>query len=188
MRLHGVLVLTALTLLLGACRHDADQPAGARLRLAVVPKGTAHEFWRSIHAGALQAAKALDVDIEWQGPQPEGDREAQIKLVENFTNSRVSGIVLAPIDETALQRAVAEAARAGVPTVVIDSGLKGDAHVGFVATDNRQGGVLAAARLGELLGGKGDVIVLRFQEGSASTMAREAGFLDTLKARFAGIH
>jgi ribose transport system substrate-binding protein len=171
----------------GGSGAGADPTAAGRLRIAVVPKGTQHEFWKSIHAGAAQAALDLGVDIDWKGPQPENDREAQIRVVENFVTAKVAGIVLAPCDETALAVPVEEAKRAGVPTVVIDSGLRTAAKVAFVATDNRAGGVRAAEHLGQLLAGKGKVVVLRFMEGSASTMAREAGFLDTLKAKFPGV-
>lgn len=169
------------------CSGEAQPASAGRLRLAVVPKGTAHDFWQSVHAGAKTAAVALSVDIDWVGPQPEGDREAQIRLVETVVTRRVAGILLAPVDNTALAAPVAEAKRAGVPTVVFDSGLDGDAHVSFVATDNRRGGEQAGEKLGDLLGGKGQVIVLRYQEGSASTTAREAGCLDALRTRFPGI-
>ena len=146
----------------------------------MVPKGTAHDFWQSVHAGARQAAESLDVDIDWIGPQPEGDREAQIRLVETLANGKVQGILLAPVDARALVSPVEQARRGGVPTVVFDSGLEGDGHVSFIATDNWRGGSLAGEKLGELMGGVGTVVMLRFQEGSASTMAREAGFLAEL--------
>jgi ribose transport system substrate-binding protein len=68
--------------------------------------------------------------------------------------------------------------------VIIDSNLKSDQYISFVATDNYKGGQLAGERLGQLLGGKGNVILLRYAVGSASTEAREAGFLDTLKTRY----
>jgi len=96
-------------------------------------------------------------------------------------------IVLAPLDNRGLVRPVEEAQRAGVPTVIIDSGLESDSIVSFVATDNRKGGALAADRLGELLGGKGKALLLRYAEGSASTQDREAGFLEELKAKYPGI-
>src|SRR5262245_41171509 len=41
--------------------------------------------------------------------------------------------------------------------------------------------------MGQLLGGKGNVILLRYAVGSASTEAREAGFLDVLKTKYPGI-
>ena len=113
--------------------------------------------------------------------------EAQIRLVETLANGKVKGILLAPVDARALAAPVEQAARGGVPTVVFDSALDGDKHVSFIATDNRRGGELAGAKLGELMGGKGKVVMLRFQEGSASTMAREAGFLATLAEKYPAI-
>ncbi|MGI9167906.1 MAG: ABC transporter substrate-binding protein [Pyrinomonadaceae bacterium] len=163
-----------------------------KLTIAVIPKGTTHEFWKSIHAGSIKAAGELsspeaEVEIIWKGPLREDDREQEIQVVEGFASQGVSGIVLAPLDNRALVRPVAEAKRAGVPTVIIDSALASDDIVSFVATDNRKGGMLAAERMGELLGGKGKVLMLRYQEGSASTQDREDGFVETVKAKYPGI-
>ena len=154
--------------------------------IAVIPKGTTHEFWKSIHAGAVKAErelnqKGLKTEIIWSGPLKEDDRDQQIQVVENFMSRRVSGMVLAPLDSQALVRPVENTIKAKVPVVIIDSGLKSEQYVSFVATDNYKGGQLAAEHLGKLLGGKGNVILLRYAVGSASTEAREAGFLDALK-------
>jgi ribose transport system substrate-binding protein len=180
--------------LLPACRK-ADGPkgsAGRVLRIAFVPKGTTHEFWRTIHAGALAArrelaGKGVAVEILWKGPLREDDREQQVQVVESFASQGVDGIVLAPLDERALVRPVEEAKRLGVPTVVVDSALASDQIVSFVATDNLKGGEMAADALGRVLGGKGRVLLLRYQEGSASTTAREEGFLARLKAGWPGL-
>ena len=170
----------------------AGSGTGKTLTLAVVPKGTTHEFWKTIHAGAAQAAQELSasgdsVRIIWKGPLREDDREQQVQVVEGFTSQGVSGIVLAPLDDRALVRPVEEAKSAGVPTVIIDSGLQSEQIVSFVATDNYRGGELCAERLGTLLGGKGKVLVLRYQEGSASTTEREKGFIDKMKSAYPGI-
>ncbi len=174
-----------------ACtRPSADQTGGGKkLTIAVIPKGTSHEFWKSIHAGSIKAAQELSspeaqVEVIWKGPLREDDREQQIQVVEGFAAQGVSGIVLAPLDDRALVRPVADAKRAGVPTVIIDSGLQSSDFVSFVATDNRKGGTLAADRMGQLLNGKGKVLVLRYAEGSASTSEREAGFIDQIKQKF----
>jgi ribose transport system substrate-binding protein len=169
----------------------AEKPAEKKLKIAVIPKGTTHEFWKSIHAGAVKAARELNVEIIWKGPQKEDDREQQIQVVQGFLTSAVDGIVLAPLDAVALVNPVREATRAGIPVVIIDSGLDAEAGTDFVSlvsTDNYQGGVLGAKRLGELMEGKGNAIMLRYQEGSASTDRREAGFLETLKREFPGIN
>src|SRR5919108_905716 len=154
--------------------------------IAVIPKGTTHEFWKSINAGAFKARdelaeKGMKVNVIWKGPLREDDRDQQIQTVENFITRRVSGIVLAPLDSQALVRPVLNAAQAKVPVVIIDSGLNTDKYVSFVATDNHKGGVMAGEHLGRLLGGKGNVILLRYAVGSASTEEREAGFLEALK-------
>ena len=159
----------------------ADKP----LTIAVVPKGTTHEFWKSIHAGAIKAqqelaAKGISVRIIWKGPLKEDDRDQQIQVVENFMVQRASGIVLAPLDSKALIRPVQNAQKAKVPVVIIDSGLESEDYVSFVATDNYKGGQMAGEQLAKLLGGKGKVILLRYAVGSASTEAREKGFLEAL--------
>jgi ribose transport system substrate-binding protein len=164
------------------CTYAADQT----YTVAVVPKGTTHEFWKSINAGAVKAQRELStngakVEIIWKGPLREDDRVQQIQVVENFMARRVSAIVLAPLDSQALVRPVNNAIDAGVPVVVIDSDLKSDKYVSFVATDNFKGGQMAGEEMGKVLGGKGNVILLRYAVGSASTEAREAGFLDALK-------
>ena len=134
--------------------------------IAVIPKATSHEFWKSIHAGAVKAQRELTekggkVEIIWQGPLREDNRDQQIQVVENFISRRVSGIVLAPTDAKALVSPVNTAARAKVPVVIIDSGLKSEKYVSFVATDNHKGGVLAGEAMAKLLGGKGNVILSR---------------------------
>lgn len=156
------------------------QPRKKKRRIAVIPKGTTHEFWKAVHAGANKAGQELGVEIIWKGPVREDDRDEQIKVVENFIALGVDGIVLAPLDDTALVPAVKDAAAEGISVVIIDSDIKWPGRVSFVATDNRAGGAAAAKRLAALLAdveGKAKVIVLRYQEGSASTMNREEGFL-----------
>ena len=179
----------ALTALVLAASLHSVRAADKEYTIAVIPKGTTHEFWKSIHAGAVKAQRELEgqgykIDLIWKGPLREDDRDQQIQVVENFMTRRVSGMVLAPLDSQALVKPVENVAKAKIPVVIFDSGLKTEKYVSFVATDNYKGGQLAAERMGELLGGKGNVILLRYAVGSASTEAREAGFMDTLKAKF----
>jgi ribose transport system substrate-binding protein len=187
-----ILLVVMFAAVLAVACHRGGSNSNHKLTVAVVPKGTSHEFWKSIHAGAVKAAQELSaqgtqVEVIWKGPLREDDREQQIQVVEGFASQGVNGIVLAPLDNRALARPVEEAKAAGVPTVIIDSALESNSIVSFVATDNRKGGRLGADRLGELLGGKGKVILLRYAEGSASTEEREAGFLEEIKQKFPNI-
>lgn len=186
--------LAAVAVASTSCRK-AEAPKGSAARpfqIAVVPKGTTHEFWRTIHAGALKAKqdlldKGVHVDLTWKGPLREDDREQQVQVVESFASQGMDGIVLAPLDAKALVRPVEEAKRLGTPTVVMDSALDSDQIVSFVATDNVESGGMGADALGRALNGKGKVVLLRYQEGSASTTMREEGFVAALKDRWPGL-
>jgi ribose transport system substrate-binding protein len=162
--------------------------AGAKAkkwRVIVIPKGTTHQFWESLHAGVEKAVKELgNVEAVWQGPQKEDDRTLQIQLVQNAIATGVDGIVLAPLDAKALVEPVEKAVARGIPVVIIDSGLQSSKTVAYVATDNYHGGVLAARRLGEVLKGEGKIILLRYAVGSESTEQRENGFIDTMAREF----
>ena len=161
----------------------------ANEKIAVVPKGTTHSFWKSVEAGARQAGAALGAEILWKGPLKEDDRAQQIGVVQQFVSSGVDAIVLAPLDDTALRTPVKSAADRRIPVVIFDSALKGEAgkdFLSYVATNNHRGGEIGGTELARLLGGKGKVVLLRYAEGSASTMEREAGFLAAL-SRHPGI-
>lgn len=179
-----LILIIFLSLLLPDFIGCTKQSGTNKLQIAVIPKGTTHEFWKSIHAGAIKAARELDVEIFWKGPQKEDDREQQITVVEDFISRGVDGIVLAPLDDRALMMPVREAKQAKIPVVIIDSALQGEDFISFIATDNYKGGVIAARRLGEILNGKGKIFLIRYQEGSASTNEREKGFLDTMNKEF----
>lgn len=189
-RLAACFVAAGLVAALGCRGTGGRGKAGASSpprRIAVIPMGTTHEFWKAVQAGALTAGRDKGVEIVWQGPLKEDDRSEQIEIVETLVSSGVDALVLSPIDDRALLRPVREAAAAGIPTVIFNSALTGNAHRAFVATDNFRGGVLAAERVAGILGGRGRIIMLRLKVGVEGTMKREDGFLSTVRARFPGL-
>ncbi|MBX3422948.1 MAG: substrate-binding domain-containing protein [Pirellulaceae bacterium] len=170
------------------CGSSSDNPQSAtaqqgRLRIAVIPKGTSHEFWKSVHYGAQQAARKLgNVEVIWRGPVVESDTGSQIEVVKSMVTLGVDGIVLAPNQRGGLVDAVEEAIDEGIPVVIFDSGLdEGPKIVSYVATDNFRGGQLAADEMAKAIGQQGNVILLRYLVGSESTEQRELGFLDGMK-------
>jgi ribose transport system substrate-binding protein len=185
MKKHTLALISLLALT--ACGGGTPAPASggasdtSKLTIAVIPKGTTHVFWQSIRAGAEKAGAELGVNIVWRGPLREDDRDAQVSEVENAVSRGVSGICLAPLDESALVQPVQEAGAKKIPVVIFDSGLKGSDYVSFVATDNLKGGRMGGERLAQSLGGKGKVLLLRYAEGHDSTGKREQGFLDAMK-------
>jgi ribose transport system substrate-binding protein len=157
---------------------------GSQRRIAVIPKGITHIFWESIRMGAEKAGAEADVKIFWNGPEREGNREKQIQIIEDFITQKVSGFVLAPIDNKALVPSVEKIYARKIPCVIIDSDIDTDNYVSFIATDNYRGGVIAARRMGKILRGRGEIVVVKYAPGSASTMKRENGFIDTIKKEF----
>ena len=175
----AAIILALLTL--AAC----ERPAGKRI--GVVPKATGLVFWQSVHAGAVAGGREAGVEVVWLGPPTETGFARQLTIVDSMINSRMDGIVVAPTDAVALVSVVDRAQASGIPVVIFDSGIESDNYVSFVATDNYQGGVLAARRMGALLDGSGEVALMRMVPGSHSTSLREEGFKDTLAKEFPGI-
>ncbi len=177
--------LITVQLLAGCGRREA----AGRFRIVVIPKGTTHAFWQTIHAGALKAAKERGVAIVWDGPPREDDRQGQQNIVERHTSEGVDAIVLAPCDRRSLVEPVAGALKKGIRVVIIDSGLDerpdvqgSDKYLGYIATDNAEGGRRAAERMTKLFAGKkAKVIMLRYQAGSESTELRERGFEEVIR-------
>ena len=168
----------AVILLFTACSRDQGRVIG------VVPKGANHIFWKTVQAGAIKAARESGYTIEWNAPTVEIDSSRQIEIVESMVNRKLAGIVLAPVDRRALIGVVERAAREKIPVAIFDSAVDTQQRITYVATDNTEGGRIAARRLGELLRGKGKVAIIGFMPGSASTMEREQGFQDEVAKRF----
>jgi ribose transport system substrate-binding protein len=183
-------LVACLGLIAGGCedRKEAAAPtsaAPAAKRIAVVPKGTTHEFWKSVQAGAMQAQDESKgaVAVTYRGPEKEDDREQQVALMQNLISAKYDAIVLAPLDSRILVEPVKQAVAAHIPVVIMDSGLEGEAgkdYVTFVATDSEAGGRLAGEKMASLLPKGGKVLLLRYMEGSASTTLREKGFVDAI--------
>jgi ribose transport system substrate-binding protein len=163
------------------------KPENGKKVIAVIPKGVSHFFWKSVEAGALAAGREFNVDIVWKGAAQETDYTGQINIVEDAINRHVDGIVLAPSHGDSLVTPVLRAQKEGIPVVIFDSGISTDQYIAYIATDNRQGGVVGAERLAEKLGGKGKVAILGVKKGSVSTDQREEGFQDTIKTKYPGI-
>jgi len=173
-----------IALFASSCNRKVEN---GRKVIAVIPKGVSHFFWKSVEAGALAAGREFNVDIVWKGAAQETDYTGQINIVEDAINRRVDGIVLAPSHGDSLVTPVLRAQKEGIPVVIFDSGISTDQYIAYIATDNRQGGVVGAERLAEKLNGKGKVAILGVKKGSVSTDQREEGFQETIKTKYPGI-
>jgi ribose transport system substrate-binding protein len=180
--MNRILLLVCASLCAVSCNRSTDK------RIVFIPKGRAHVFWQSVHAGAIAAMRENPgYTVIWNGPASETDFEGEIKIVDAAINQHVDAICLAPIDKKVLVAVVERAAAQGIPVVIFDSPIDTDKFVAQVATDNYVGGQLGAARIGGILQGKGKIAEVAVQPGSASTMAREQGFEEKLAKDSPGI-
>ena len=168
----------ALPLSLASCRGTRQR------RIAVVPKANSHEFWISVHAGVAAAGQKFGVEILWNGPAQETEYDRQVQIVDSMIAQHVDGIAVSATERKVLNRSLDRAAQLGIPVTVFDSGVDSTNYLSFVATNNYQGGQLAARELARLLGGNGKVAMLMNIPGSVSTVDRERGFEDVTKAEF----
>lgn len=180
-----VLGMFALALVLG-CGGETAQTAGgagdgeAKYTIAVIPKGTTHDFWLTVKAGAEAAAQEFDAETVWKGPDKETEVVKQINIIEDFVTMEVDAIVMAACDAEAMVGVVKRAMDAGIPVVTIDSGVKSDDAVTFVATDNVAGAKAAGEELARLIGGSGEVGLIPFVKGAATSEMREQGFKEAI--------
>lgn len=179
MRFFGLLLAFAL---LAGCQREREKIIG------VVPKGANHAFWLTVRAGALKTAAAAGYQVDWQAPELEIDSARQIAIVESMINRRVSGIALAPIDRKALVNVVERAAREGIPVAIFDSAIDTAQRISYVATNNEEGGRIAARRMAKILDGKGKVAIITFMPGSAATDERAHGFEDEIRMNHKGLN
>jgi len=176
----------AMALVLG-CGEEGKEPAdggkkgGKKLTFAVIPKADVFTFWPTVRKGAEAACKELGIEMVWRGAKDETSPTDEIKIVEAMIERGVDGIVLAPQHAQSLVQVAEKAIAAGIPVVVIDSGLNSGKIVSFVATDNYQGGVMGAERLAKVVGEEGEVALIMNVPGSASTEEREKGFRKALE-------
>lgn len=175
------LFTAAALLVFASCNREHQR------RIAVIPKGTAHVFWQSVHAGAEAAGQELHEEILWDGPANETDYSRQLEIFDSMLNRHVDGIVVAAADRTTLNASLERAAREKIPVVVFDSAVDSPNYLTFVATNNYEAGQRSARKLGELMNGRGKVAIVANAPGSASTMDRERGFKEILAKEFPNI-
>jgi len=155
--------------------------AFAKDKIAIVSKGYQHEFWRTVEAGARQAAKELNVDMSFIGPEKESEIGKQVSMVENELLKHPTALMLAALDQNALRPVSERIVNSGIPLVTFDSNIAGGIETSFVATDNYQVGAVAAKEMIRLIGEKGTVGVIAHNAGTSTAIQRTNGFIDEIK-------
>lgn len=167
---------------------NAGAPENKTYNFVLVTMDSMDEHWLAVKAGAEAKAKELgNVSLTFRAPADKSDPNEQVRMAEDAINQKADAILIAPTDQTALTPVVEKAFNAKIPVIIIDSPVKTDKYLSFVATDNLKAAQMAADKLGELLSGKGKIAIISAQPGSGTTIMRENGFKERLKEKYPDI-
>ncbi|GHT78291.1 ABC transporter substrate-binding protein [Spirochaetia bacterium] len=177
----------ALVLILGianlaAAGGNKDAAAGSGgTTIYYIGKAADSSYWVTVNQGAIDAAKALGVNLVSLNPNTEAEVDKQISMVETAVNSKAAAIVLAPLNNQSLIRPARDARSANVPLVLVDSMIDSKDYDKAYKTDNYGGGQQMADILAKMLGEKGTVFIIGAVAGSEAVMTREQGFIAQMK-------
>jgi ribose transport system substrate-binding protein len=140
----------------------------------------ADEFYISMACGAMQEAEKLGAELNVQGPA-KFDATLQTPLLEAIIQSKPDAILIAPDDRTAMIAPIKEAIDAGIAVFTVDTLIEADIALANIASDNVEGGRIAARELAKLIGEKGSVYVTNVKPGVSTTDQRQQGFEEQIK-------
>ena len=169
--------------------------AADKVTIALIPGLTADGFYVTMHKGAEAAAKALGVDLLYQGAA-EWNVSLQVPILDAIIGKKPAAILIAPNDKTQLIKPLKKAYDAGIAVVCVDTFIgngvfqtgsgEADFPISYVASDNVLGGRMAARALAKAIGEKGKVYVSNVKPNISTTDQREEGFKDEMK-KYSGI-
>jgi ribose transport system substrate-binding protein len=178
-----IAAIAAACLILGGCGGQQSQTpktkAPARPLVGVSLLTQSHTFYKDLEDAMRAEAAARNLDIVFNAC--EMDPAKQASQIEDFIAQRVSALVVAPCDSTAIVPYVQKAQSAGIPVFSADIAVNGASVVSHVASDNFTGGKLAAKTLASLLHDKGKVLIIDHPE-VASVQDRTRGFDEEMKS------
>jgi ABC-type sugar transport system substrate-binding protein len=171
--------VAALALTSTAC-NSASGSGGSGTKIGMSISTLNNPFFVQLKEGAEAEAKAQGVDLTVSDAQ--NDASQQANQLQNFTGQSMKSIIINPVDSDAAAPSVKSADKAGIPVVAADRTVNGAELATTVASDNIEGGQLAAKALAEKLGGKGKVVILQGTAGTSASRERGQGFAEGLKA------
>jgi ribose transport system substrate-binding protein len=180
-------VLIILATVLSACSPAAPAAPAGKMYIPVISKGFQHQFWQAVKQGSEKAAKDLNVDITFEGPETEAQVDKQVEMVQTALDKKPAAICLAALDTKALIPLLEKAKAANIPVVGFDSGVDSDIPVTTAATDNIAAAALIADKMAALIGGSGKVAVIAHDQTSRTGIDRVKGFTDQIKAKYPNI-
>jgi ribose transport system substrate-binding protein len=176
----------ALALVVGACGASAT-PAPEKPYIAIVSKGSQHQFWQAVQKGATDEAAAKGATITYEGPASESEVDKQLTMLKTAIDKNPAAICFAALDSKAATPLLEEAKSKNIPIVGFDSGVDSDIPVTTVSTDNIAAAGEAADKMAGLIGDAGKVAVIVHDQTSQTGTTRRDGFVNRMKEKHPNI-
>lgn len=160
----------------------------ADVYIPLISKGFQHQFWQAVKAGAEQAAKDLNVEITFEGPESEAQVDKQIDMLTAALAKKPAAIGFAALDSKAAIPLLKKAQAENIPVIAFDSGVDSDIPLTTATTDNVKAAALAADKMAELIGGEGEVAVVAHDQTSRTGIDRRDGFVNQIKEKYPKIN
>lgn len=184
-RIRELLVITAMLVLglLAGCGQTAGQDESNRPYIAVICKGSQHEFWKTVEQGAMDAGEEMDIKITFDAPEDESQIDVQIAMMKKAIEDGADGIVLAPLDTERLNDVIEEAVDKGIPVLTLDSDVTSKARVATIGTSNESAGAIAARNAAGLINERGQIAIIVHMEEAQTAIERKGGFVDEINSK-----
>ncbi len=189
-------ILAPVTLALALIGSSVAQTNPQDLTLTLIPGLTTDAFYITMNRGAQEAAQALGITVNFQGAE-EFNPTLQVPVLDSVISRAPDAILIAPTDSTQLIAPLQNAEDQGIPVVTVDTFIgdgqyqtgsgDGDFPLSYIASDNIEGGRIAARAMADAVGGSGAVYVSNVRPGISTTDQREQGFKDELAANYPDI-
>jgi ribose transport system substrate-binding protein len=179
----------ALALVVGACGGGSSPTpaAGEKPYIAIVSKGSQHQFWQAVEKGAYDAALALGAEITYEGPASESEVDKQLTMLQTALDKNPAAICFAALDSKAATPYLEQAQSKKIPVVGFDSGVDSDIPVTTVSTDNIAAAGEAADQMAKLIGEAGKVAVIVHDQTSQTGTTRRDGFVNRIAEKYPNI-
>ena len=176
---------TTIVLLVAACTGGGAATSGAdgdKPYIAIVSKGSQHQFWQAVQKGAEDEAAKLGAEITYEGPASESEVDKQLTMLQTALDKNPKAICFAALDSKAATPLLEKAKEKGIPVVGFDSGVDSDIPVTTVTTDNIAAAGEAADQMATLIGDAGKVAVIVHDQTSRTGIDRRDGFVQAMEA------
>ena len=188
-KLFAILLALTMVFSLAACGSEGGESAGDGV-LAGKTVGFAQtdsmSSWRTTETDSIKAA------VEAAGgtfvvKDAQGDIATQASDISDLITLGVDYLVVAPLEDNGLQDVLAEAMEAGIPVILVDRAIAGEAGVHYttaIASDFVWEGAQCAAALNEALPEGGNVVIINGGYESSTSTDRQKGFVEGLNDNF----